>query len=176
MSRILCVFFALTLFLPNVCIAQDYRDHSPDTMKLKAKSRAMALFLSETPAKAPAKDTVHPVKDTGLPMPVVEPCGRCTVSVDEAFAASQREKRFICVWVGGCNPQIRDLLPECIHLVVPSWEGNSTKRLVVPTTIGNYSWDEKRIRSCPLCVEDEVRQMITPVAAVAVTAYTYPVP
>lgn len=176
MSRYLSVFLLSTLVLPGLCFAQDHPAHSPDTMKLKAKSHAMALFLADLGKTPVAKDNAIPIVDKAKETPVVEPCGHCTVNVDDAFAKSQREKRFICIWVGGCNSQICELLPECIHLVVPSWEGNAAKRLIVPTTLGNYSWDEKRMRSCPLCVEDEVRSLVIPVASISTAAYTYPVP
>ncbi len=141
--------------------ARPSRAQEDEALKLKAKSRAMALYHAGALAPRQAAAVPDPF-DKSAERKTVEPCGDCTVDVAAAFAKSHREGRFLFIWVGGCVETIRREFPGAVHLSVPSWEESGRKRLVIPTTLGDYVWDESRVKSMPQAVIGELRSLVGP--------------
>ena len=73
-----------------------------------------------------------------------EPCGAC-VDLDTAYQQSDAEKKFIMIWVGGCDPAFRVKFPDCVHANVKEYKGSAKPRVVIPTTIGEYQWSRERV-------------------------------
>lgn len=119
--------FILTALCLLACIAPVWPDDKIDIARAKAKALLTLRKESRNATVAAEYPTCH-----------------ISITLPAAEAKAKREGRQLFLWIGGCSPDLVKAFPEAVHCPLGTFNGDSTRRLLLPSGGQYLRWDESQ--------------------------------